>query len=65
MALFLIKSEIGGRHMALLDPLDTEAALDRVSELLALGAENIRLVDNDTFEEIPIESFIIMKPHKH
>lgn len=58
MTFFLIKSEIGGRQMALLDPLDTEAALDRVGELLDLGAENIRLVDNETLEEIALESFI-------
>jgi hypothetical protein len=62
VALFLIKSEIGGRQLALLDPLDAEAALDRAGELLDLGAENIRLIDNDTLEEIALESFIIMKP---
>jgi len=45
-------------------PLDTEAALDRAGEPLDLGAENIQLVDNDSREEIPLESFIIMKPHK-
>jgi hypothetical protein len=59
VALFLIKSEIGGRPMAFLDPLGTEAALDRAGELLDLGAENIRLVDNDTLEEIALERFII------
>jgi hypothetical protein len=58
VAFFLIKSEIGGRQMALLDPLDAEAALDRAGELLDLGAENIRLIDNETLEEIALESFI-------
>ena len=65
MALFLIKSEIGGRQMALLDPLDTEAALDRAGELLDLGAENIRLVDNETLEEIALERFVILEPRKN
>jgi hypothetical protein len=64
VALFFIKSEIGGRQMALLDPLDTEAVLDRVGELINLGAENIRLVDNETMEEIPLASFIILDPRK-
>jgi hypothetical protein len=64
VALFLIKSEIGGREMALLDPLDMQAALHRVGELLDLGAENVRLVDNDSLEEIPLASFIIMEPRR-
>jgi hypothetical protein len=58
LPLFFIKSEIGGRAMALLDPLDEEAALDRADELLDLGAENIRVVDNDSLEEIALEGFI-------